>query len=293
MSGRGRLQPPPVRELVRHGRRAHRPPAGGDLDGVTRTGDRGVAVGAGEQRAGLVDQTDRQHEPAGPVGGHGHDREPVPVGGDHVHRVAGRVEQDAVQGRQGGVGADGVADRVEGGGELGGGDGQRHGGLRSVEESTDRGELPAGGGQAVLEPSQVRVEHRPRVGAGQQRAHRVQRHPDPAQPGDEASGRDLGRCVPPVARARVHRRRHQHAGAVVEPQRADRQPGQPGDRADRQQGVLHAGGLWSLDPLEGQRPDRARTSSTLARHTSSQSVGARPSSRSVALESSTNGRTNW
>ena len=185
------------------------------------------------------------------------------------------------------------ADRVADGVEGGSGNGDLHAGLRSVEEGTDRGELPPGGGQAVLEPGQVRVEHRSGVGAGQQRAHRVQRHPDPAQPRDEPGGRHLVRCVPPVAGARIHRGRHQHAGAVVEPQRADRQPGQPGDRADRQQGVLHAGAPWSLDPLEGQPADRARTSATLARHTSSQSVGASPSSRSVAVESSTNGRTNW
>ena len=201
-----------------------------------------------------------------------------------------------MQPRVGRVGADGVPDRGERGGQLDGGEGQRHGGLRSVEEGADRGELPAGGGEAVLQPAQVRVQHRTGVSAGQQRPHVGQRQADPAQPGDEPGRRHLVGPVAPVAGARVHRRRHQHAGPVVEPQRADRQPARAGQLTDAQQVALHVTGPFRLDLLESQLRSavcRARTPATLARQISSHGVGRRPSAASLAAESSTYGRTNW
>ena len=159
-----------------------------------------------------------------------------------------------MQGRQGGVGADGVA-------------GPRRGRRRARRRGrTAAWRAPIGRGEhGPRRAPGGRRPGRPRAGPGARRApapgrrRPAARAPSPAASRPGAAGRragrpDLVRCVPPVARARVDRRRHQHAGAVVEPQRADRQPGQPGDRADRQQGVLHAGGPWSLDPLEGQRP---------------------------------------
>ena len=270
------------------GVRTVRSPARGDQLAVG--GAHGDGPAASARSSSTTADRQRTAGPDAPAARRGRHREPVPVAGDHVHGLAGRRRAA----RRAGPGTrDPCRPRS----------GRRRGRRRETvtcmagSDRSRRARTAESSRRAAVRPSSSRARCASSTGPGSAPASSARTEssgiPTRRSRATSRAAADLVRCVPPVAGARIHRGRHQHAGAVVEPQRADRQPGQPRDRADRQQGVLHAGGPWSLDPLEGQPADRARTSATLARHTSSQSVGASPSSRSVAFESSTNGRTNW
>ena len=246
----------PVREVLLRPPAGHRPASHGELDPVAVDGEHRLAA-AVEQRPDLVEQADRDGHPYRVAGRHRHvrDRQPVAVGGDEPERAAVPLEQHAAEHGSLRVVADREAHGVEGGAEPGGGHGQPNGAglgqadghriLRTVEGGADRGELPAGVGETAFQPAQVRVDQpagvRRRRGRVDQPADLGQRHADPTQPGDQPSGPDLVAPVAAVAGPRVDRGGPEHTGAVVEPQRADRQPARAGQLADAEQVVLHPG----------------------------------------------------
>ncbi len=183
------------------------------------------------------------------------DGHPVAVGGHEGHAAGLGVDQDAGQHRQLGVAAHGEAYGVEGGGQDGAGQG--HGGHRvllRVEKGVNAGELAAGIGQAVFEAAQVPVQQlvRGRPVGAEHRDDGGHRHAHPAQAGDQAGLVDLRLAVPPVAVLRIDQSRHEHARAVVEPQRAHAEPAGPCGLADAPHVALHTPERCCLDQVEGQ-----------------------------------------
>jgi hypothetical protein len=138
-----------------------------------------------------------------------------------------------------------VAHRAERLGELRAGGGDAGGGHRAlqVQQGQGCGELTTGVGQTVLQTPQMGLQqlldHRPLPAVLEHPADVGQRHADPTQPGDQPRGQHLLVAVPAVVALRVDPGRHQHAGAVVEPQGAHRQPALPGHLADPAHVLLH------------------------------------------------------
>ena len=116
------------------------------------------------------------------------------------------------------------------------------------------GELAAGIGHAIFEASQVPVQQlvRGRPVCAEHRDDAGHRHADPAQAGDQAGLIDLRLAVPPVPVFRIDQRRHEHARAVEEPQRAHAEPAGPRGLANAPHVALHTPEPCCLNQVEGQ-----------------------------------------